>query len=71
MLYVKKLTIQRFALQKLCPGPPQNNPNLTIHFAPFLPPPPLPPSSPPTALPRLPTNFIEDTSILLVIDYTN
>lgn len=68
---VKKPTIQRPALRELRPAPSQNNPNLTTPFAPLAPPPPPPPPAPPTALPTLPANLIEDTSVLLAIDYAD
>ena len=71
MLCVKKPTIQRPALQELRPAPSQNNLNLTTPFAPFVLSPPPPPPAPPTALPTLPANLIEDTPILLAIDYAD
>lgn len=71
MLHVKKPTIQRLALRELYFALPQNNPNLNTLFSPLTPPPLLLPPALPTAVLILPINLIEDTSVLLAIDYTD
>lgn len=68
---IKKLTIQRLALQELYPALPQINPNFTTLFVLFVPPLPSPPPTPPIALPILPAYHIKNTSILWAMDYAN